>query len=109
MKYEYVTTGIFLKRPNRFLAHVLIDGSETVCQFPEFGNLRRFCHNINNLRIIPLKKLFNGNLIPGDTAIQIIPGVSHKDLHNRMYIAHNGPHPGIFKAHFHALFLVFPA
>jgi len=42
MRYEQIVTGIFLKRPNRFLAHVLIDGRETVCHVKNTGRLREF-------------------------------------------------------------------
>ncbi len=31
MQYNNIVTGTFIKRPNRFIAHVLIDGRETVC------------------------------------------------------------------------------
>ena len=40
MYYEHIVTGTFLKRPNRFLAHVLIDGKETVCHVKNTGRLR---------------------------------------------------------------------
>lgn len=42
MKYEHIVTGTFLKRPNRFIAHVLIDGRETVCHVKNTGRLREF-------------------------------------------------------------------
>ena len=42
MKYEHIVTGIFLNRPNRFIAHVLIDGRETVCHVKNTGRLREF-------------------------------------------------------------------
>lgn len=42
MKYEHIVTGTFLKRPNRFLAHVLIDGKETVCHVKNTGRLKEF-------------------------------------------------------------------
>lgn len=40
MRYEHITTGIFLSRPNRFIAHVLIDGKETVCHVKNTGRCR---------------------------------------------------------------------
>lgn len=42
MKYQHIVTGTFLKRPNRFLAHVLIDGAETVCHVKNTGRLKEF-------------------------------------------------------------------
>ena len=30
MKYENMVLGVFIRRPNRFIAHVLIDGQEEI-------------------------------------------------------------------------------
>lgn len=40
MKYTQLIEGTFLKRPNRFLAHVLLDGQEEVCHVKNTGRLR---------------------------------------------------------------------
>lgn len=40
MTYPDITTGIFLSRPNRFLAHVLIDGVDTLCHVKNTGRCR---------------------------------------------------------------------
>lgn len=40
MEYGQVTSGIFLRRPNRFIAHVLLDGKETVCHVKNTGRCR---------------------------------------------------------------------
>ena len=42
MKYEHVIPGIFLKRPNRFIAHVLINGKEEICHVKNTGR----CHEL---------------------------------------------------------------
>lgn len=42
MKYEHILTGTFLKRPNRFIAHVMINGREEVCHVKNTGRLREF-------------------------------------------------------------------
>ena len=42
MDYKNIVTGTFIKRPNRFIAHVLIDGKETVCHVKNTGRLREF-------------------------------------------------------------------
>ncbi len=42
MQYNNIVTGTFIKRPNRFIAHVLIDGRETVCHVKNTGRLREF-------------------------------------------------------------------
>ena len=40
MRYEQVRKGIFLARPNRFIAHVLVDDTETVCHVKNTGRCR---------------------------------------------------------------------
>lgn len=40
MKYENVIAATFLKRPNRFIAHVEIQGEETVCHVKNTGRCR---------------------------------------------------------------------
>lgn len=40
MKYENTFTATFLSRPNRFLAHVMLEGHEVVCHVKNTGRLR---------------------------------------------------------------------
>lgn len=40
MKYESVVTGIFVSRPNRFIAHVLTDGRQVVAHVKNTGRCR---------------------------------------------------------------------
>ncbi len=40
MRYENMAPGIFLRRPNRFIAHVLIDGQEEVVHVKNTGRCR---------------------------------------------------------------------
>ena len=40
MNYENVREARFLRRPNRFIAHVLLDGQETVCHVKNTGRCR---------------------------------------------------------------------
>ncbi len=40
MRYENMVPGIFLSRPNRFIAHVRIDGVEQVCHVKNTGRCR---------------------------------------------------------------------
>ena len=42
MKYNQVVPGIFLQRPNRFIAHILINGKEEVCHVKNTGR----CHEL---------------------------------------------------------------
>ena len=40
MKYDNVITGTFILRPNRFIAHVMVDGEEVVCHVKNTGRCR---------------------------------------------------------------------
>ena len=40
MKYENMVQGIFLSRPNRFIAHIEIDGKEEICHVKNTGRCR---------------------------------------------------------------------
>lgn len=40
MRYENMVPGIFLARPNRFVAHVVIDGREEICHVKNTGRCR---------------------------------------------------------------------
>ncbi len=40
MKYEHIKKGRFISRPNRFIAHVEIDGQDTVCHVKNTGRCR---------------------------------------------------------------------
>lgn len=40
MEYQNTITGIFLKRPNRFIAHVLIDGKEEIVHVKNTGRCK---------------------------------------------------------------------
>ena len=56
MKYKHIIPGIFLHRPNRFIAHVLIDGKEEICHVKNTGRCREllpegakvWCEKFNN-------------------------------------------------------------
>ena len=40
MKYKTVVPAVFLRRPNRFIAHVLLDGQETIVHVKNTGRCR---------------------------------------------------------------------
>ena len=40
MRYENMVPGVFIKRPNRFIAHVCIDGEEQICHVKNTGRCR---------------------------------------------------------------------
>ena len=37
MRYQNITKGTFLARPNRFIAYVLVDGETVVCHVKNTG------------------------------------------------------------------------
>jgi len=40
LQYPNMKEGVFCSRPNRFLAHVLIDGKEEICHVKNTGRCR---------------------------------------------------------------------
>ena len=38
--YHHLREGVFLRRPNRFIAHCLVDGGEAVCHVKNTGRCR---------------------------------------------------------------------
>ncbi|MBR2309109.1 MAG: DNA/RNA nuclease SfsA [Oscillospiraceae bacterium] len=40
MHYENMVPGVFIKRPNRFIAHIAIDGKEEICHVKNTGRCR---------------------------------------------------------------------
>lgn len=40
MQYSHIYSAVFLSRPNRFIAHVLLDGQEVICHVKNTGRLR---------------------------------------------------------------------
>ena len=56
MRYEHMVPGIFLARPNRFVAHVQIGGREEICHVKNTGRCREllpagaqvWCQQFNN-------------------------------------------------------------
>ncbi len=40
MRYSHIRTGKFISRPNRFIAHVLLEGKEVICHVKNTGRLK---------------------------------------------------------------------
>ena len=40
MKYNKIKQGIFIERPNRFIAHILIDGAIEICHVKNTGRCK---------------------------------------------------------------------
>ena len=45
LHYPDIQEGVFLSRPNRFLAHVRIDGKEEICHVKNTGRCRELLHS----------------------------------------------------------------
>ncbi len=44
MQFDYkILIGVFIKRPNRFIAHVLLDGEEVIAHVPNTGRMKELC------------------------------------------------------------------
>ncbi len=60
MRYDAISEGVFLDRPNRFIAHVLLDGQEVTCHVKNTGRCRELLVHgakvILNKGINPLRK-----------------------------------------------------
>ncbi|MEF9954556.1 MAG: DNA/RNA nuclease SfsA [Clostridium sp.] len=44
MNYNHIVPAIFLSRPNRFIAHALVEGKEVVCHVKNTGRLRELLY-----------------------------------------------------------------
>lgn len=44
MKYENIVNGTFISRPNRFIAHVLINGKEEICHVKNTGRCKELLY-----------------------------------------------------------------
>ena len=40
MEYKNIVPGVFFARPNRFIAHIEIDGKEEICHVKNTGRCR---------------------------------------------------------------------
>lgn len=75
MKYKKVIEGIFLKRPNRFIAHVLVNGVEEIVHVRNTGRCRELLipnakviledcsHNLNRKTRYSLIAVWKGNML----------------------------------------------
>lgn len=81
MRYENIVTGIFVDRPNRFIAHVEINGKREVCHVKNTGRCREllvpgctvFLQYVNHSArktaydVIGVRKASNGRIINMDS------------------------------------------
>ncbi len=44
MKFDYdILVGTFIKRPNRFIAHIMLNGTEVIAHVPNTGRMKELC------------------------------------------------------------------
>ena len=63
MKYQRMAPGIFLDRPNRFIAHVQIDGREETVHVKNTGRCRELLMQLGNPDALVL--------VAEDTAVKV--------------------------------------
>lgn len=44
MNYTHITTGVFLRRPNRFIAYAAVNNTEVICHVKNTGRLRELLY-----------------------------------------------------------------
>ena len=88
MKYDRMTSGIFLSRPNRFIANVEIDGINEVCHVKNTGRCKELL--IPEMTTVFVQKSDNPNrktkysvigVIKGDRKINMDSQVPNKVVH----------------------------
>ncbi len=72
MLYDHIVPGIFLSRPNRFIAHCLINGKEEICHVKNTGRCKEL-------------------LMPGRTVyLQHVPSCARKTQYDVIAVDKNG-------------------
>ena len=75
MRYQNITKGTFLARPNRFIARVETGGEEVVCHVKNTGRCAELlrpgdCLVLNNSRVLPARLL--GHRVPTGGAVEVL-------------------------------------
>ena len=100
MKYNQVVPGIFLQRPNRFIAHILINGKEEVCHVKNTGRCREllipgctvYCAVSDNPQrktkydLIAVEKIIESQTIFANAGITSQYGKSTPEAHSTLLV-----------------------
>ena len=63
MRYDHISRGTFLARPNRFIAHVEVEGGTEVCHVKNTGRCRELLMQLGNPDALVL--------VAEDTAVKV--------------------------------------
>ena len=100
MKYNQVVPGIFLQRPNRFIAHILINGKEEVCHVKNTGRCREllipgctvYCAVSDNPQrktkydLIAVEKSIENQIVFANAGIPSLHGKSTPEAHSTLLV-----------------------
>ena len=100
MKYNQVVSGTFLQRPNRFIAHVLIDGKEEICHVKNTGRCREllipgctvYCAVSDNPQrktkydLIAVEKSIENQIVFANAGIPSLHGKSTPEAHSTLLV-----------------------
>ena len=100
MKYNQVVPGTFLQRPNRFIAHVLINGKEEVCHVKNTGRCREllipgctvYCAVSDNPQrktkydLIAVEKSIENQIVFANAGIPSLHGKSTPEAHSTLLV-----------------------
>ena len=100
MKYNQVVPGTFLQRPNRFIAHVLINGKEEICHVKNTGRCREllipgctvYCAVSDNPQrktkydLIAVEKIIESQTIFANAGITSQYGKSTPEAHSTLLV-----------------------
>ncbi len=81
MKYKNIKKGIFLERPNRFIAHVEIDGVTEVCHVKNTGRCRELLLPGTDVYV---QQSDNPNRKTGFDLISVIKGSRHINMDSQV-------------------------
>ena len=100
MKYNQVVSGTFLQRPNRFIAHILINGKEEVCHVKNTGRCREllipgctvYCAVSDNPQrktkydLIAVEKSIENQIVFANAGIPSLHGKSTPEAHSTLLV-----------------------
>ncbi len=81
MKYKNIKKGIFIARPNRFIAHVEIDGVTEVCHVKNTGRCKEL---LLPGAVVYVQKSDNPNRKTGFDLISVIKGSRHINMDSQV-------------------------
>lgn len=81
MKYKNIEKGIFIERPNRFIAHVKINGATEICHVKNTGRCKEI---LLPGSVVYVEKSDNPNRKTGFDLISVIKGKRHINMDSQV-------------------------